>query len=132
MKFFFLLISLSTFANAQTEFKGTLKGSSLPCSLNIQQVYYANNVQRPENLRLDVVAVVEDEHHLIAHGEELFFTVGPGARQDILSGVGSNGKDQINIIRKTPSLESIDSYAVKWLHTNHFHSAQCVGLKRVN
>ena len=76
---------------------------------------------------------MEDDHHLISQVEELFFTIKPGARPHLLSGLGENQKDQINVLTKagTNDLDDLESYAVKWLHGNHFHSAQCVNLNRV-
>ncbi len=131
-----VLISLLVFSNlafAHTEFKGNIKETSQPCSLHIKQVYFADNIEKPENLRADVMASLEDDHHHISHGEEFFFTIKPTARPNILSGIADNQKDQLNVITKAGSLalDVVDSYAVKWWHVNHFHSAQCVNLKRV-
>lgn len=49
----------------------------------------------------------------------------------ILSGLGSNGKDQI-VIHLPP--DSIDirlatSFNIKWLHGHHFHTHRCQNLK---
>jgi hypothetical protein len=133
MKVLITLLVFSNLAFAQTEFKGNLKGTSKPCSLHIQQVYFADNIEKPENLRADVMASLEDDHHHISHGEEFFFTIRPTTRPNLFSGIADNQKDQLNVITKSGSLalEVVDSYAVKWWHVNHFHSAQCVNLKRV-
>ncbi len=131
-----VLISLLIFSNlafARTEFIGNIKGTSQPCSLHIEQVYYIDNIETPENLRADVMASLENDHHQISHGEEFFFTIKPASRPNLFSGSADNQKDQLNVITKAGSLglEIVDSYAVKWWHVNHFHSAQCVNLKRV-
>lgn len=132
MKLFLSLLVFSNLAMAHVEFKGQLKGTSLPCSLHIEQVYYLNNVETPENLRVDIVASLEDDHHHAAHGEEFFFTIQPSARANVFSGIGANQKDQINVVAKNAAdLNTMDAFAVKWWHVNHFHSAQCVNLKRV-
>lgn len=131
MKSLLALLVFTNVAFAHTEFRGNLKGNSLPCSLIVQQVYYAGNVERPENLRLDVLATILGDDHHIAHGEEFFFTVMPVDRPNLLSGIGQNQRDQINVMTATNSLDSINAFAVKWWHVNHFHSAQCVNLRRV-
>ena len=133
MKFLFSLFVFSNLVLAHTEFKGNLKGTAQPCSLHVEQIYYVDNIEKPENLRADVMASLEDDHHHISHGEEFFFTIKPTARPNLFSGTADNQKDQLNVITKAGSLglEIIDSYAVKWWHVNHFHSAQCVNLKRV-
>jgi hypothetical protein len=133
MKFLFPLFVFSNLAFAHTEFKGNLKGTAQPCSLHVEQIYYVENIEKPENLRADVMASLEDDHHHISHGKEFFFTIKPTARPNILSGIADNQKDQLNVITKAGSLalDVVDSYAVKWWHVNHFHSAQCVNLKRV-
>jgi hypothetical protein len=130
-----VLISLLVFSNlafASTEFRGNIKGKSQPCSLQIEQVYYVDNIEKPENLRADVTASLEDDHH-ISQMEEFYFTIKPASRPNLFSGIADNQKDQLNVITKAGSLgvEIVDSYAVKWLHGSHFHSAQCVNLKRV-
>ena len=133
MKIFLSMLFISNVALAHSEFVGTLKGTNLPCSVHIEQIYYVDNIEKPENLRADIVASLQDDHHLGAHGEEFLFTVQPSARADVLSGMGSNQKDQINVLRKAGSsaLDVLESFAVKWWHVNHFHSAQCKNLKRV-
>lgn len=127
------LISFNVFAHEHLV--GTIKGSNLPCSLEIEQIYYLNNVETKENLRADVVVSLEDEHHnhkAVAHGDEFLFTIAPSANPLMLTGKGSNNKDQVNVFTKDGSLKTISSFAVKWLHTNHFHSAQCVNLKHAD
>lgn len=133
MKILIGLLVFSNLAFAHSEFVGTIKGSSRPCSLHIEQIYYAHNVEKPENLRADVVASLENDEHHITQGEEFMFTIKPQSRANLLSGIGANGKDQINVLTRagTAALDVVDAYAVKWLHGSHFHSAQCVNLKRV-
>ena len=133
MKIFLALIAFSNLVFAQSEYKGNIKGSSLSCTLRIEQVYFIDNIEMIENLRADIVALLEDDHHHISSSEEFFFTVKLGARPNLFSGTGENQKDQINLL-VTPGqtgLNSIESYALKWLHGNHFHSSQCVNLKRL-
>jgi hypothetical protein len=133
MKLIMSLLVFTNFVFASTEFKGTIKGTSNPCSLNIVQVYYVDNIEKPENLRADVMASLEAEDHHISRGDEFFFTIKPGSRSNLFSGIATNQKDQLNVITKagTLGLETLDFYAVKWLHGTHFHSAQCLNLKRV-
>jgi hypothetical protein len=133
MKLLIALLVFSNLASAQIEYEGRIRGTSKPCSLRIDQIYYENNNQQPENLRADIVASLEDEHHHLSHVEEFFFTIKLGSRPYLFSGLGANQKDQINVLTKagTTDLNNVDSYAIKWLHGNHFHSAQCVNLNRV-
>jgi len=131
-----VLISLLFFSNvafAHIAFNGNIKGTSQSCSLHIEQVYFADNIEKPENLRADVMASLEGDDHHISHGDEFFFTIKPASRPNLFSGIADNQKDQLNVITKAGSLELeiVESYAVKWWHLNHFHSAQCVNLKRV-
>lgn len=133
MKTLIGLLIFSNFAFSHSEFAGNIKGTSNPCSLRVEQVYFVDNLERPENLRADVVASLHDDDHHIARGEEFFFTIKLGSRPNIFSGLGSNQKDQINVLTKAGStaLNIVESYAVRWLHISHYHSAQCVNLKRV-
>lgn len=135
MKLAFALIFFSSLAIAHghKEFKGNLKGTSLPCTLHIEQIYYIDNIETPENLRADIEVILENDHHHSEHGEEFIFTIAPTNHSNIFSGLGDNQKDQINLIVKDNSVELSDPnfFAVKWWHINHFHSAQCVNLKRV-
>jgi len=128
MKFISLLL-VSGFINAyaHTEFVGVLKGSATPCSLEITHTY-----NEGQDLLADIVLSLEDSHHHfvgVTHGEEFLFTI-KSAGGNVFSGIGANGKDQANIVTKAGKLDDISAYGVKWLHGNHFHSAQCVNLKR--
>lgn len=134
MKLLLVLVAFSNLVFAQAEFKGNLRGSSFPCSLQINQIYYTNNIETPENLRADVIASFDKDDHHLGQGEVFFFTIKPGARSNLYSGFAANQKDQINILTKPGSiaLDIVESFSMKWWHTNHYDSAQCVNLKRVN
>ncbi len=128
-----MLTSLSHAALAHDVYQGTLKGSNLPCTLEIDQVYYENNIETPENLRADIVVSLEDSHHKMAgHGEEFSITVKLSSDPLIYTGVGSNQKDQVNLVTTDGTFKTLSLYAVKWMHFTHFHSAQCLNLKYVN
>ncbi len=133
MKFLLSLLVFSSVALAQTEFRGNIKGTNKPCSLQVQQVYYVDNIEKPENLRADVKASLENDEHLVSNAEEFFFTLRPASRANLFSGTAENKKDQLNVFTKegAPAFESVVSFALKWWHVNHFHSAQCVNLKNV-
>lgn len=133
MKILITLIAFTHLTFAQTELKGTIKNSGQPCSLHIQQIYYIDNIETPENIRADVIASLEDDNHNISHEKEFFFTLKPASRQNLFSGVADNQKDQLNVLTRSGTLgfDLVDSYAVKWWHVNHFHSAQCVNLQIV-
>lgn len=130
-----LLASLSFNAFAHDVYQGTIKGTTRPCTLEVDQVYYENNVETPANLRADIVISFEDAHHHkmmgVSHGEELFFTVKPSANPLVLNGLAQNKQDQVNLFTADGTLKTLSMYAVKWLHGNHFHSAQCVNLQYV-
>jgi hypothetical protein len=90
MKLLIFILVFSGWAFAQVNYKGNIKGKSKPCLLSIQQVYYVDNIEVPENLRADVVASLEDEHHQMFHGAEFFFTIRPATRPNLFSGVADN------------------------------------------
>lgn len=115
---------------AQIQFDGAVKGTNKRCSLQIVQTWYENNVNQPQNFRADVVATLEDNHHASAQGEVLYFRIAPTANPTILSGYAQNQKDIINVVRGAGA-NDLQAYAVKWWHQNHFHSAQCLNLRRV-
>lgn len=135
----FLFISANAFAHTHMSFEGNLKNSAAPCTLHIEDIYYINNIETSENLRADVFVSLTDDHghhHKlnILHSDEFNFTVKKGSRDHLFVGIAQNQKDQINILEKNNStglLEELDFYAIKWWHVNHYHSAQCVNLKRV-
>lgn len=128
-----LLFSVNAFAH--TEYVGTVKGTNAPCVFEVEQTYYENNIETPENFRADVAVSLEDgddhDHGTEDHGDELTFTVKPSAMANIFSGFGANQKDQINVLvaANTKGLEAPTAVAIKWLHGNHFHTAQCINLK---
>jgi hypothetical protein len=131
MKFLYLLIftCLASKALALEEFRGLKKGSQEECSLIIQQIHSEKPFQA------EVMVVLKDDHHgAVAQNEEIYFQVGLSTtRTDVLSGFGTNQKDQINIFIRPGSqgLNEPHSFAVKWLHNNHFHATQCLNLRRV-
>ncbi len=133
MKLLIVLLLFSSLALAQIEFKGNIKGTAKPCSLLVQQVYYMNNIETAENLRADVMVSLEDDDQHISREQDFFFTIKAAGRPSLFSGVASNQKDQLNVMSTAGSvgLAALDFYAIKWWHLNHFHSAQCVNLKRV-
>lgn len=116
-----------------TEFKGNIKNSDEICSLHIERIFY-EGAEAPENLRAEVVVeVVEehgqgDEHDSEEDREEFKFIVAPGNRPNLFSGTRANGRDRLNIITSSSDLETVESYALKWMHINHYHSAQCMNL----
>lgn len=130
MKYLILLSFFTEMAFAHALFRGNLKGTDLPCSIEIEEVYYLNNIETPANLRVDVIASLEDDHD---HGDDFFFTLKPTGRADLFSGLGDNGRDQLNLIINNgiPDFSDLNLYALKWWHINHFHSAQCVNLSHV-
>jgi hypothetical protein len=115
-------------AHAETVFVGKVKNTEIPCSLRIVHTYYLNQIETPENFRADVVAEIEDDHKE-NHGTEIVLTVAP-LKAGVMSGVGANGKDQMNVFvpNDASDLSAPTAYAVKWWHINHYHGAQCLGL----
>lgn len=138
---FFVLGTLlvSTSAMAHIEYVGTLKGSNTPCVLEVEQTYFENNIETAENFRADVAVSLEaaDDEHIHGqdkHGNEFNFTIKPSGKPQLLSGVGSNQQDLLNVL-VTPgskNLEAPVAFAIKYLHGNHFHTAQCLNLKLVD
>jgi hypothetical protein len=123
------LMVLSVSASASTLFTGKVKGSNSVCELEIIQSYYENNTEKPENLRVEVaVSLSEGDHTDSDH--KMMFTVSPGARANIFSGVGVNSKDLINVSAASGSVGLVapTAFSVKWLHGSHYHTAQCLGL----
>ena len=127
-----LLLSHSLMAH--TVFVGTLKGTNHPCSLEVEQFYYENNVESPENFRADVAINLKDGHNHFNHSELLTFSIKPSGKPQVLSGVGANQKDLINVLTASGSmgLDSPVSFAVKWLHGNHYHTDQCLNLVKAD
>lgn len=126
-----LLISANAFAH--TEYVGIVKGLNTPCVFEIEQTYYEDNNEIPANFRAEVSVALEDgdDHGHKAHGNELSFIVKPSVMPNIFSGLGANQKDQINVsvVPGSIGLEAPTAVAIKWLHGNHFHTAQCINLK---
>lgn len=124
-----LLISANAFAH--TVFVGTIKGTTIPCSLEIEQTYFENNIESAENFRADIhVSLESDGHGHLKHGEEFHFTVKPTNKAQILSGLAANQLDTINVLT-APGSQKLDapvSFALKWMHINHYHTAQCLNL----
>lgn len=125
------LMVISLNALAQTSYVGKQRGSNTDCFLHINNTYYLGDIETAANFRADVVLEFQDGAHGGGHNEELDFTIAPTSRNDVLSGLGLNGKDQANIFIKPGStaLTLPLNYAVKFLHGTHFHSAQCLNLK---
>ena len=140
MKKILLVLSslfMSVNAFAYTEYVGTIKGSNTPCVLEIEQIYFENNIEAPENFRADIAVSLEasDDNHINdKHGNEFHFTVKPSGKPQILSGLGSNQQDSVNVLTSVGStgLQAPVAFAIKWLHGNHFHTAQCLNLKLVD
>lgn len=129
-----IFLSISTTAFAHTAFVGTVKGTGAVCVIEIEQTYYENNIETPENFRADVAVSLDDgDDHLKDEGE-LTFTIKPSGKPQILSGVGENQKDLINVLTSVGStgLEAPVSFALKWLHGTHFHTAQCLNLVKAD
>jgi hypothetical protein len=137
MKNLAILLTLTTLnAFAHTEFVGNIKGTSELCFLHLEQVYYETNVESPENLRANIAISFgeEDPHHKnVSHGEELFFTIKPTQNVLVFNGVGTNLKDEVDVLRNQDSkdFEELVSFVVKTWHVNHFHSIECLNLKRI-
>ena len=126
---------VSTNVMAHVEYVGTLKGSNTPCVFEIEQTYFENNTETAEHFRADVAVSLEaadDDHD--KHGNEFNFTIKPSGRPQLLSGVGSNQQDLLNVLTAPGStgLEAPVAFAIKYLHGNHFHTAQCLNLKLVD
>lgn len=123
------LISLNAFAH--TSYVGIEKKSQHSCFLTIENSYYEGEETR-NNLRIDVTIALADDHDH-DHGHEQFhITLKPGATSDLYSGMRSNGKDQLNVFSSSTETLNPSMYAFRWLHGNHFHTAQCLNLNLEN
>lgn len=135
MKFSLLAVTAILFsvnAFAHTVYVGKVKGTNAPCEFEVEQTYFENNIETPENFRAEVaVSLTDGDHGSDKHGDELTFLVKPSAMPNIFSGFGSNQKDQINVLvaANTLGLDAPVAVSLKWLHGNHYHTAQCVELK---
>ena len=129
-----IFLSISTTAFAHTAFVGTVKGTGAVCVIEIEQTYYENNIETPENFRADVAVSLDDGDDHLKHEGELTFAIKPSGKPQILSGVGENQKDLINVLTSVGStgLEAPVSFALKWLHGTHFHTAQCLNLVKAD
>jgi hypothetical protein len=134
MKIVAIISILFAFAAQAQTFQGNLRNSQNPCFLEVVQTYFENNNETAENFKADVILKFKDSHHHVAgNWEELHFTVATAVDSANLTGLGSNNRDQVNIFRtqRSASIGDITGYAARWWHINHFHSAQCQNLKRV-
>lgn len=129
-----LLVSTSAFAHV--EYVGTLKGSNTPCVLEVENTYFENNTESAENFRADVAVSLEapaddHDHGDGDHGNEFHFTIKSSGKPQLLSGVASNQQDLLNVLTAPGSagLDTPTAFAIKYLHGNHFHTAQCLNLK---
>lgn len=120
----------STTVLAHSSFVGTIKNSGAPCSIEVEQSYYENNIETPENFRADVVVSLSDGDDNVNNR----FTIKPSGKPQILSGVGENQKDLVNVLTSVGStgLETPVSFALKWLHGSHYHTAQCLNLVKTD
>jgi hypothetical protein len=96
------------------------------CLLFVTEVGYTG----PEQTADQFFAVVETSY---AHGSDHAapFTVKAVANKaGVLSGLGSNGQDQIAIFLDPQALDlrNVKSFNLKWLHGNHFHTNRCVNM----
>lgn len=126
----FLFFTSTAFAHST--FTGSVKGTGEVCVLEIEQTYYENNTENPIDFRAEIAVNLNDGDHgnHDDHGEELTFIVKPSLNPQILSGVGANQKDLVNVLTSVGS-NGIDmplSFSVKWLHGSHYHTAQCLNL----
>lgn len=130
----FSVFLLSANAVAHTAYIGSLKATGEPCVLEIEQTYYENNSETPENFRADIVIGLDAHDDHLKGAGEVAFTIKPSGKPQVLSGVGENQKDLINVLTAVGSngLESPVSYAVKLSHGGHFDTAQCLNLKLAN
>lgn len=54
-------------------------------------------------------------------------------KPDILTGLGENGQDQIALFLPAQvaghiDLRNVNSFNLRWLHGNHFHTSRCINL----
>lgn len=129
-----IFVSFSATAFAHTAFVGTVKGTGEACVLEVEETYYENNIETPENFRADVAVSLDDGDDHLKHEGELTFTIMPSGKPQILSGVGENQKDLINVLTAVGStgLEAPVSFSIKWLHGTHYHTAQCLNLVKAD
>lgn len=126
---------ISTNAFAHLTYTGVTKDTGVPCSLEIEQTFFENNIENHANFRAAIaVSLVDgDDHGHGGHGHDdhFDFLISPSGKPNMFSGVGSNAKDQINVLVAPGSayLSAPIAFSIKWLHGNHFHTAQCLNLK---
>jgi hypothetical protein len=125
------LILVSSTVFAHTEFVGNIKGTTDICSIEVEQTYFEGNIETAENFRADVVvSLADDGHGDHLDGDVFSFTLKASSKPNMLSAVGANGHDLLNVLVAAGSqgLENPTAFAIKWLHGNHFHTAQCLNL----
>lgn len=131
-----LTLCFSVNAFSSTVFIGSVKGTGVPCTLEIEQTYFEDNIEIAENFRAEIAISLEDgdDHKNLKHEDEMIFIVKPSAKPNIFSGVGANQLDQVNLLVTpgTIGVESPVAVSIKWLHGNHYHTAQCLNLKPVD
>lgn len=131
MRFIALVLILLSFnALADTTYVGKQPRRNTDCFLHIKNTYYVGEVETAANFRADVLIEFRDFAHGGGRSEELDFTVSATNSNDLLSGLGENGKDTINLFITPGSigLSSPTKYAARFLHGSHFDSVQCLNL----
>jgi len=96
----------------------------------IQRTYFIDEVETAANFRADVVIEFQERAHGRNSTETMDFTLAPAARPNTFSGTA--GRDTLNVVvaPATQGLEAAQSYAVRYMHGNHFDSAQCLNLRQ--
>lgn len=101
--------------------------SNKDCLLFVTDIGFTGPEQTPEQW----YAIVQTSYkHGSASAAPFTIKLHP-TKPGILSGTGSNGKDQLAITLDPQALDlrNVKSFNLKWLHGDHFHTNRCVGMQ---
>ncbi|WP_413581666.1 hypothetical protein [Bdellovibrio sp. HCB288] len=97
------------------------------CMIFVTEVGYTGSEQTPDQWYA-VIATSYSHGHVAA--SPITVKIHP-ERAGVLFGTGANGQDQIAVFLNPQDidLKNINSFNLKWLHGDHFHTNRCVNMQ---
>lgn len=105
-------------------FDGVDQATKQPCSLFILEFN-----ETPQGVR----AKAETSYSHQGEKPEAFQVSGVPNKAGVLSGIGTNGKDQLVLFFEPSQIElrNLKFFNLRWLHRGHFHTERCLNLQQV-
>lgn len=107
-----------------SKYQGVDQATKQACTLTVLEVS-----ETPQGVR----ATVETSYSHLGESPEAFRVEGVPNRAGVLSGFGSNGKDQLVLFFEPTQIDfqNLRSFNLRWLHRGHFHTERCLNLKQI-